>query len=137
MDEAKRDLVQSWLTIAFQDLRSASALPAQWPPLLATAAYHCQQTAEKSLKGLLVYHDETPPKLHLLDSLIVSASRFDARIALFLDAADKLTPLATEYRYPGALRTLTQAEYEQAYQDAEELYRYILSVLPVNVRPKE
>ena len=40
MNEAKRQLVQSWLTKAEHDLTSARVLAAQVEPLLDTAVYH-------------------------------------------------------------------------------------------------
>ena len=51
MDEAKRDLVRSWLTKAQHDLASSRKLSADPDPYLDTAIYHCQQAAEKVVKG--------------------------------------------------------------------------------------
>ena len=53
MDDTKREWVRSWLTKAHSDLRSACALMALAEPATDTAIYHCQQAAEKSLKGYL------------------------------------------------------------------------------------
>ena len=121
MDEEKRDLVQSWLTKASHDLESADALAHLTRPRVDTAVYHCQQCAEKAIKGFLVFQDEIPPKIHLSGTLITAAAHYDGRFALFSDAADLLTPLATEYRYPGSLHEPTQAEFDKAYQYAEEI----------------
>jgi HEPN domain-containing protein len=62
MDEAKRHEIRQWLIKAEHDLRSARRLLGDTPPLLDTAAYHCQQTAEKALKALLTLHDIPLPK---------------------------------------------------------------------------
>lgn len=32
--------------------------------------FHCQQTAEKAVKGLLVYQGQTPPRTHRLGDLL-------------------------------------------------------------------
>ena len=53
MDEAKRDLVRAWLTLAQHDLASARKLSTDPDPYLDTAIYHCQQAAEKAVKGFL------------------------------------------------------------------------------------
>ena len=135
MDEEKRDLVQSWLTKASHDLESADALAHLTRPRVDTAVYHCQQCAEKAIKGFLVFQDEIPPKIHLLGPLRTAAAHYDRRFALFSDAADLLTPLATEYRYPGSLHEPTQAEFDKAYRYAEEIYRYIISLVPSEVHP--
>ncbi len=122
MDEAKRALVESWLTKALHDLESASTLSERQPPRFDTAVYLCQQGAEKAIKGFLVYHDEIPQKTHLLGLLVAAAAYHDVRFALFLDAADFLTPLATDYRYPGTAGEPTRQAYEMAYKYAEEMY---------------
>ena len=55
MDEGKKSVVQSWLVKAQHDLASAHRLAEGEDPLLDTAIYHCQQAAEKAIKGFLVY----------------------------------------------------------------------------------
>jgi len=57
MDNAKAELVKSWLTKAQHDLGSAQLLANNVNPFFDTAIYHCQQIAEKALKAFLVYHD--------------------------------------------------------------------------------
>lgn len=42
---------QAWLAKAFNDLRASEVLIAASPPLLDEAVFHCQQAAEKALKG--------------------------------------------------------------------------------------
>lgn len=64
MDEAKRSLVQAWLIKAQRDLASAQRLSVGDDPLLDTAAYHCQQAAEKAIKGFLVFSDVRVRKTH-------------------------------------------------------------------------
>ena len=58
MDDAVRELVFGWLTKARHDLASARLLGSGSSPVLDTAIYHCQQAAEKALKGFLLYHGE-------------------------------------------------------------------------------
>lgn len=137
MDEKKCELIQSWLTKAPYDLESARALANLPAPLLDTAVYHCQQAAEKAIKGFLVFKNETPQKTHLLGHLILPATHYDQRFALFADAADFLTPLATEYRYPGALREPTQGDYRTAIRYAEDFYTLVLSLVPSEAHPKQ
>ncbi|PKO22286.1 MAG: hypothetical protein CVU38_10255 [Chloroflexi bacterium HGW-Chloroflexi-1] len=69
MNEAQRQLVQSWLTKAQRDLASARVLAAHDKPLLDTAVYHCQQAAEKAVKGFLVFHDCEFEKIHDIETL--------------------------------------------------------------------
>ncbi len=51
MDEGKRDFVRQWLRSAVRDLQSARLLAAAPNPILETALFHCQQAAEKAMKG--------------------------------------------------------------------------------------
>ncbi|MGA2723187.1 MAG: HEPN domain-containing protein [Bryobacteraceae bacterium] len=44
---------REWFAKAFNDLRAAEALTATTPPLFDEAVFHCQQAAEKALKGFL------------------------------------------------------------------------------------
>lgn len=81
MDDAKRDLVQAWLRRAHDDLRSARKLSEEPDPLFATALYHCQQCAEKSLKGFLVYHDEPFEKTHDVGVLLQRSIPFAGKLS--------------------------------------------------------
>jgi len=54
MNETKRQLIESWLTKARHDLTSAQVLGTNPVPLLDTGIYHCQQAAEKAIKGASV-----------------------------------------------------------------------------------
>ncbi|MFI5456366.1 MAG: HEPN domain-containing protein [Isosphaerales bacterium] len=53
MDEAKRELVQSWLLTASRDLAAARVLASGEQASPDAAVYHCQQAAEKALKGIM------------------------------------------------------------------------------------
>ena len=69
MDEATRTAVQAWLFKAKRDLASARRLAAKRSPFLDTAVYHCQQAAEKALKGFLVFQGDMFPKTHDIEVL--------------------------------------------------------------------
>ena len=130
MDEEKKRAVQSWLLKAQRDLASAQRLAEDGEPLLDTAVYHCQQAAEKVLKGFLVFEGRHVRKTHDLAVLLVEASRIAAGYQPLDDAADRLTGYAVLFRYPGDVMEPTQAEYDQAYQDASEFVRVTLSLIP-------
>ena len=54
-DEVARE-ADAWLSKARNDLRAARVLLAADPPLPGDAAFHCQQSVEKSLKAFLTLH---------------------------------------------------------------------------------
>jgi HEPN domain-containing protein len=135
MDEAKRELVQTWLIIAQHDLAAARKLSADPDPYLDTAIYHCQQAAEKAVKGFLVFHDKEFEKTHSIPLLISLVLPYDSAFAAWQDTAEHLTPFAVEFRYPGEKMEPDKAEFDRALQGAQDLYTFVLSKLPGEVHP--
>jgi HEPN domain-containing protein len=50
----QRDEARRWFAIADRDMATAFHCIGAIPPLVESAAYSCQQAAEKLMKGLLV-----------------------------------------------------------------------------------
>jgi HEPN domain-containing protein len=130
MDEDKRHLVQSWLIKADHDLRSARRLYTDRPPLLDTAAYHCQQAAEKALKAYLALHDIPIRKTHLLLPLLAECERLDSAFEVLAEAAEALTPFATAFRYPGDVLDPEPADVEEAILFAEAVVDFVMTRVP-------
>jgi HEPN domain-containing protein len=135
MDEAKRDLVKAWLIKAQHDLAAARMLSVEPESYLDTAIYHCQQAAEKAIKAFLVFHDQRFDKTHDLRPLIGLAQPLDARFSNFLLAAELLTPYAAMFRYPGDFLEPTREQFDEALSAADNVWRFVLSVLPAEVHP--
>ncbi|MGI4788017.1 MAG: HEPN domain-containing protein [Janthinobacterium lividum] len=135
MDEAKRVMVQKWLIKAQHDLASAQRLAEGDDPLFDTAVYHCQQAAEKAVKGYLVYSDVRVRKTHDLTELILETARLTTDYAALDNAGKRLTEYATQFRYLGMQMEPTKAEYEQAYQDAALFMSVTLGLIPVEAHP--
>jgi HEPN domain-containing protein len=136
MTDAKAQLVQSWLTKAQHDLASARVLAASDPPLLDTAIYHCQQAAEKAVKGYLVFCDQEFERVHDIEVLIRSAMPYAAEFADWIDVGIQLTPYARIYRYPGYAVEPSREQFDQAVSAAEGLYKFVLSLLPEEMWPE-
>ena len=136
MHEAKREMVQSWLRKASHDLAAAKLLGNTNPPLLDVAMYHCQQAAEKALKGFLVFFDEKAAKIHDVGLLLEHSAKIEPGFDFWHDMADRLTPLATLYRYPTATEDPLKEEFEEALDDAETIVRQVLGFMPPNVHPE-
>ena len=135
MKEAKRQLVQSWLTKAQHDLAAAEVLSQSVVPLLDTAIYHCQQAAEKSLKGYLVYCDQEFERIHDVEALIRAASSYEAMFSVHAEAGRLLTPYSRIFRYPGFAIEPSEDQFDQAYAAATAIYDFVLSLLPADVQP--
>jgi HEPN domain-containing protein len=123
------------LVKALHDLATARKAASAPDPYLDTAIYHCQQAAEKCVKGFLAFHDQPPVRTHDIELLLSIADPFEPGFATWTEAAERLTRYATQYRYPGGVMEPDQGEFDQALADAEGLYRFELSVLPVSVHP--
>jgi HEPN domain-containing protein len=89
-----------WLAIAREDLRVAGACLALDPPARGMAAYHCQQAAEKSVKGLLAAAGMAFRKTHDLDELADLVPTPDPAVRQLLDTVRPLTVWGFAYRYP-------------------------------------
>jgi len=132
---AKLELVRNWLIKARRDLAAARKLATDPDPYLDVAVYHCQQAAEKTVKGFLVFHDQPFEKTHDVEVLVSLAQRYDARFSTWIEAAVRLTPYSTEFRYPSGLLEPTPDEFEQALEAANGLYAFVLPLLPPEVHP--
>jgi HEPN domain-containing protein len=135
MDEAKRELVSNWLRKASHDLAAARLLGASHPPILDVAAYHCQQAAEKALKAYLVFYDQRVAKTHDVGLLLDQVTIIEPGFESWRDMADRLTPLATLYRYPGSSDDLLRSEYDEALDDATNIVQQVLTFLPEDLHP--
>lgn len=84
MDGAKRGLVQGWLIKALHDLATARKIRDDPDGYLDIAIYHCQQTAEKVIKGFLVFHDQRFEKTQDIRFLISLAAPYERQFSSWL-----------------------------------------------------
>lgn len=94
-EEARR-----WFAIAEEDLRVAGLCLRAQPPSSDAAAYHCQQAAEKLIKGLLVAAALPFRKVHDLDELADQAVDRYPDLSEYLEFCRPLTRWGTLFRYP-------------------------------------
>lgn len=112
--DARGEEVAAWLSRAGQDLQAAAVDLAADPPLLADAAFHCQQAVEKSLKALLTRHDHPFRKTHDIGELGLACLEHDASLESLLRAAAPLTEYSWRFRYPGDIFEPERTEVEDA-----------------------
>lgn len=131
--DVKHALVRNWLLKARRDLLSAKRLARGKDPYLDTAIYHCQQAAEKAIKGWLVYYDQSFVKTHDLRLLVTMASEVEPKFIKWLNVAEQISPYATAYRYPGEILEPGIGEFKQTFKATVTLYDFICSILPHGV----
>ena len=137
MDDALRELVRAWLIKAQHDLDTARQISGLPDGHLDTAIYHCQQAAEKVVKGFLTFHGRPLERTHDVEKLAALAAEVDSAFARWTAAAATLTPYAIAYRYPeeSAVLEPDRAEFDEALRTAAEFVQFVLSLLPHDVKP--
>ena len=113
-DAARLDETRSWLNKASKDLRAAAHDLQAAPPLLEDVDFHCQQAAEKVLKGFLVWHEKPFRKTHSLEEIGEQCLEIDASLKPLIDRVVPLTGYAWESRYPGEAEEPTLDEATMA-----------------------
>ena len=126
---------RAWFQKASADLRCADIDLAASPPLIEDALFHCQQAAEKSMKGFLSAHDRPFQKTHDLDELGRACELLDPSLKPLLLPARDLTVFAWQYRYPGATDVPSLVETRNALATACSVYETLLSRLPDSAHP--
>ena len=120
---------KAWFRKAAIDLRSADADLKASPPILEDVVFHCQQAAEKAIKGFLTYHQQPFGKTHDLRELAKACLRVDITLAPVLP----LTWYAWKFRYPGSPEEPSLEEAQDALGVAGDLGAALLSRLPDEV----
>jgi len=111
------------------DLRSAEYLLNMRPVPLEIICYHCQQSAEKYLKGYLVLYDINPPKIHDLNELRKLCSDLSDTFKEIADQCSDLTAYGVQPRYPMELM-LEESDMRQALSSAKAIGDFVLNLAP-------
>ena len=137
MTEPRLLLTRQWLLKALSDLESARQLASGQTPHLDTAIYHCQQCAEKAVKGFLVYQDHAPEWTHDVVRLIELAAMYKPEFIALLPHGAELVPYATAFRYPSEKSNLmpSQNQFDSAIVAAQIIFDFVCIVLPPQARP--
>ena len=100
MAHTATELTRAWLLKAFSDLDTARQIGGLADGHLDAGIYHCQQAAEKALKGFLVLHGKPVERNHDLGKILEQTALVNVALGQFADAADALTPCSVANRYP-------------------------------------
>lgn len=135
IDPQKANDTRAWLTKALRDLTTAEQLFTFEYPMLDSIVYHCHQAAEKALKGYLFWHDTPFRKTHNLEELLVQSASIDPTLFSFKADAIFLSPLATQFRYPGDAIEPPLEQANLAFKSANALFAEVVKRLPDEVVP--
>ena len=93
--------------------------------------YHCEQSVEKLLKGVLVKNNTEPPKTHDLLYLCKLCCSIDSHFTKYVDACISLTPYGVQFRYPTDME-LEIKDACEALKQAEMLFASITHTLKMS-----
>lgn len=114
-----------WFAKAGDDLRGARALLDLKSEHFEAVVFHCQQAAEKAIKGYLAHHKVRFNKTHDIEKLLATVATIDENLSLKFKKAEILTKYAVAYRYPEEVELpepLTKKTAEEAYELAKEIF---------------
>jgi HEPN domain-containing protein len=97
-DQAVLAEVRAWMHKASEDVRVAEVARAAVPPLSEAAVFHCQQAAEKAIKGFLTPHARPFRKTHSIEDVKALAIAIDPSLRRAIDRAAPLTEYAWKFR---------------------------------------
>ena len=112
------EYISEWFRYADMDLETAEYIQGKRPQPLEIICFHCQQAAEKYIKGYLVYHGVLePPKTHNLNFLIDMCMDYDIRFDKIEQACSSLTRYGVQPRYPREI-SITKNDTQKALKYA-------------------
>jgi len=127
------DLAKGWFAKAESDLAGARALLAG-PGPYDTACFHCQQAAEKYIKGFLAWRGHPFPFTHDLDELARLCDLAEPGLNLHQPDVASLTDYAVKLRYDNEFWP-SQEDTAEALAVAQRIRATILALLDPSLRP--
>lgn len=87
------------------------------------------------MKAFLVFHGQPFEKTHNIQLLLELSTPFCTQFADLYDAAERLTPYATLYRYTGEPLGPSRQEFDSAFLAAESVFQAVQERLPAECQP--
>ena len=129
----EHEYITEWIDFTNTDLSTAEFLLAMRPQPMEIICYHCQQSAEKYLKGYLIHTGVMePPKTHNLIFLHSMCLETDNRFTEISHACEALNRYGVQPRYPNEMEIMEQEmkkaiEYARCVRDFDLLARLALT----------
>lgn len=124
MDKNNDGLI--WFEYAENDLEAVKILSEQLKPKYEIVCYHCQQCAEKMLKGYIAYNNGRLQKTHDLVVLCETSANYDSEFETILEICSDLTIYASEVRYPNLMQ-IENYHMKKAIENANLIRNFILT----------
>ena len=116
---------KEWRLLAERDMAVADHLAVTMSPIPTEAiAFHCQQAAEKFLKGTLVFLGVEPPYTHDLDELCTLAEKHRPSFVSISTLCTTITHFAVQPRYDLGL-SLSEADMQLVLQHTKTIKEFL------------
>lgn len=133
----KIDIVKQWIEKADHDLGTAQVTFLYLPQYHDTIAFHCQQAAEKYLKGYLIFLDISFKRQHSLNYLLgLLSSKTEISNDLY-DYSSELEDFAVEIRYPDTSVELSDEDIQKALKIAKLIRDFVLDQMNLTIGYKD
>jgi HEPN domain-containing protein len=133
MDEKmdKNEELRQWFAISARDLDSAKCLlNNMYPAPDEVICFHCQQSAEKDLKGYLLFNNKKFDKIHDLPELLASCIAIDQEFSKFSKQCTFLSRYAVMPRYPNDIQ-ISDDDAKSAIRFANSIKEFVLGKVTV------
>jgi HEPN domain-containing protein len=124
MSARDEELARAWFDKADRDLLTTDIMVGTAPPPTDIVCFHCQQVAEKYLKGFLAWYGIPLIKTHDLADLLAQCCVVEPRLASLQSLAVLLTDYAVDVRYPGLPQSEPGSQETSAARDAAREIRF-------------
>ena len=122
-----------WLRYANSNLKIAKEVVKSADIRYEDLCHQLQQACEKALKGLLVFHNEDPPKTHNLYRLLQEVEKYESVPDSVIDVI-LLNDHAVLTRYPGNYTELNQEDFEKSLMIAEMCMSWVKEIIEKNMK---
>jgi len=126
MDKSKEGF--SWFEYAENDFEAVTILSTQLVPKFEIVCYHCQQCAEKLLKGYIASKNGKLLKTHDLVVLCETCANYDLEFEKIIEQCSDLTIYASEVRYPNFME-IESYHMKKAIENAILIRAFVLNKL--------
>ena len=121
---------REWRLLAERDMAVADYLAANMRPTpTETIAFHCQQSAEKYLKGALVILKEEPPHTHDLDELCTLAEKHRPSFVSISSLCTIITQFSVQPRYDLGV-SLSEADMNLVLEHTKTIKNFLQKEIP-------
>lgn len=114
-----------WFEMAEYDLKTALFLLDMKPIPTEIICYHCQQSAEKYLKGFIALNGEEILKTHDLTTLNKKCCSYDKEFNALEEACINLTDYGVQVRYPFHV-DIEEMDMKLAIENAKKIKEFTL-----------